>query len=78
MSPGSSYRNDFFEYEDSDHRAEYRRTTQAEDGHPAPQPTNMPARSSKRRHNTRGKAKRAKGPATRTGMQRRRNKHWSW
>ena len=75
MSPGSSYKNDQFDNDDNNLDLEYRRTTTPEEAPEVPRPTNMPARSSRRHRTSRGKSK---NPATKTGIQRRRNKRFGF
>lgn len=68
MSPRhSDYRSEEFEFEQS-HTFTYRRDADSGDGRGAPSTGNRPARSAPRR----------KVKAAHNGIQRRRNKHWSW
>ncbi|MCE9551962.1 MAG: hypothetical protein K8T91_01105 [Planctomycetes bacterium] len=69
MSPRhSDYRSEDFEFEQN-HNFSYRRDSDSGDGRGAPSPANRPARSA---------APRRKVKAAHNGIQRRRNKHWSW
>ena len=68
MSPRhSDYRSEDFGFEQSSDFS-YRRDSDSGDGRGAPRPTNRPAR--------RAGARKVK--AAPNGIQRRRNKHWSW
>ena len=79
MSPGSSYRSEDFDYDD-DFGLDYQSGSRAKKPHAAPRPANMPTRKN---NTTRSLRKRQRNSASkptgcRTGIQRRRDKHWSW